>query len=993
MGTARAAQWTGSFKIADVRHGFLNSKVVNGKGSHYNMMQGEQAATQAALVLEFAKRLGGVADDISSAGLEAAKSQKMLILRPGKVESSKVYLIHGLDGDALSGGSTFTSIAQRLAPCRVGALVYDQEALECNSIPDLAACYNRRVLEDVKSSGDAGESLIVIAGYSHGCVLAHQMGHQLYKAGVRTAVVMFDLEVTWPPPSTHSRVGGYEFLGGEAEAVLLISRAFGKFDFAIKEAIELTKMKAQGQSIDVDALIERAYVALGQRGLSMDLLKMMVKRGGVNIEKLNNIGNPWEPLEKYEGPALLILAPDTPEFHSAAEINARYCTRMEVVTGKGSHYNMMQGEQAAAQAAIVLEYVKRLSEATLVCPAAEGITVLRDCPGPCIYFLHGLDGDALGPGMNLGSLPSLLSGRICSIEYDDEAFACETIEALAKLYKERILQDRALRPDGKRLVLVGRSIGALVASLIALYLQKDHVECFLVILNSEVVWPSKLDDSFCYDWLGGEVEATFWLSHLAGAKAFVDEQVQSAVTRGKAFAEGASRLQTAAFGQIASNLEAFGIRSLKEFRSVCTLASSHCARLRQLLRPSAGSMRTPAGIFDGKVLVITGAERQSKLEQSARQYFRNIVTRCVNTDDHEVYVGAVASSIASEISQFLVQDRTRVDGDRDPRHEAESLDAAHVPIYVVPGCDGGVLGELASLVDILNADTGGVLVFDQEARRCSSLADLAALFLQRISDDQAWISEGDLPDASLCKVLLLGHSSGAPLAYEMAMQLQDCGVDVRLVIVQGEVSRAGPSSTGLSGCWLGSTCEAILLLANRVGEREFALKEAEAMAKARQNGQKLSRGRLPDTCGLAFDGISGGYMNGHSNNGGVEESKLLMRAFWKLSDQLNGMSVDAFKELVADLASRIDWYMSLDSLEHQDAFEGPALLILVQDCAEAESIIESNALYCTQLEVAETNGDQHSCMHQGNVKSLAAQILSWQVWSLILIMGLDAQLT
>eukprot|EP00913_Durusdinium_trenchii_P032594 g30510.t1 len=75
--------------------------------------------------------------------------------------------------------------------------------------------------------------------------------------------------------------------------------------------------------------------------------------------------------------------------------------------------------------------------------------------------------------MNLGSLPSLLSGRICSIEYDDEAFACETIEALAKLYKERILQDRALRPDGKRLVLVGRSIGALVASLIALYLQKD----------------------------------------------------------------------------------------------------------------------------------------------------------------------------------------------------------------------------------------------------------------------------------------------------------------------------------------------------------------------------------------------------------------------------------------------------------------------------------------------------------------------------------------
>ena len=47
------------------------------------------------------------------------------------------------------------------------------------------------------------------------------------------------------------------------------------------------------------------------------------------------------------------------------------------------------------------------------------------------------------------------------------------------------------------------------------------------------------------------------------------------------------------------------------------------------------------------------------------------------------------------------------------------------------------------------------------------------------------------------------------------------------------------------------------------------------------------------------------HSQGHSNNGGVEESKLLMRAFWKLSDQLNGMSVDAFKELVADLVAEL----------------------------------------------------------------------------------------
>ena len=65
-------------------------------------------------------------------------------------------------------------------------------------------------------------------------------------------------QVTWPPPESNDRIGGYKFLGGEAEAfcslreicsvairqacglwahrqaILLISRALGKFEFAMK---------------------------------------------------------------------------------------------------------------------------------------------------------------------------------------------------------------------------------------------------------------------------------------------------------------------------------------------------------------------------------------------------------------------------------------------------------------------------------------------------------------------------------------------------------------------------------------------------------------------------------------------------------------------------------------------------------------------------------------------------------------------------------------
>ena len=69
-------------------------------------------------------------------------------------------------------------------------------------------------------------------------------------------------QVTWPPPESNDRIGGYKFLGGEAEAfcslreigsvairqacglwahrqaILLISRALGKFEFAMKVLVQ-----------------------------------------------------------------------------------------------------------------------------------------------------------------------------------------------------------------------------------------------------------------------------------------------------------------------------------------------------------------------------------------------------------------------------------------------------------------------------------------------------------------------------------------------------------------------------------------------------------------------------------------------------------------------------------------------------------------------------------------------------------------------------------
>ncbi|CAE7925053.1 Rad54b, partial [Symbiodinium necroappetens] len=68
---------------------------------------------------------------------------------------------------------------------------------------------------------------------------------------------------------------------------------------------------------------------MGQRGMSKELFTQLARSSAC-------------PNEVLDSPALLVLAPDSMEFATAREINEKFCTQMEVVHGKGSHYNMMQ---------------------------------------------------------------------------------------------------------------------------------------------------------------------------------------------------------------------------------------------------------------------------------------------------------------------------------------------------------------------------------------------------------------------------------------------------------------------------------------------------------------------------------------------------------------------------------------------------------------------------------------------------------------------------
>lgn len=66
-------------------------------------------------------------------------------------------------------------------------------------------------------------------------------------------------------------------------------------------------------------------------------------------------------------------------------------------------------------------------------------------------------------------------GRVCLLEYDDEAFAMESVEALCALYARRVASD-----GHGDVALLGRGAGALLCSLVATQLKAK-----VVILDSE----------------------------------------------------------------------------------------------------------------------------------------------------------------------------------------------------------------------------------------------------------------------------------------------------------------------------------------------------------------------------------------------------------------------------------------------------------------------------------------------------------------------------
>jgi len=318
-------------------------KTVYGGGSHYTMMSLQAVATSNAVNI-FLQQCGHNLQRPSSAPLSGISC-----LREGDEKAPSLYMVHGIDGDVFGVGQAHKTIAGVLEPCRVCAMVYTEDALACESMPALCAFYNRFVLEDLRRCGrkldDAERGAVIITGHSFGCVIAHQMALQLQFQGLEVRLVLFDMEVKYPPPASNDRLGGYEWMGGDIEASLLICRSIGHFEMANQQVMTLLSQKKDER--DVKGFKERVSKAASERGMKEDLFHHFVDKAGRNMEQLNKIASPWEPPAVFDGETLMVLAPESPEFARAKEVNQPFCSRMKTVYGGGSHYTMMSLQAVA----------------------------------------------------------------------------------------------------------------------------------------------------------------------------------------------------------------------------------------------------------------------------------------------------------------------------------------------------------------------------------------------------------------------------------------------------------------------------------------------------------------------------------------------------------------------------------------------------------------------------------------------------------------------
>jgi len=253
---------------------------------------------------------GSLGDQVRIPDYVPQSAPGVIVLRRGS--GPHVYMVHGLPGVDV----TQALIAPLLAPCHVCALIYDEDAWKCPSIPKLARLLCERLLQDARQAGQESEEGLVlpplaVTGCSFGCVIAHEMALQLHEAGLEPRLVLFSLDASWPPmapwPPTApelptgvpKRPKNCEWLGGDVETALLAARASGATEWAQREVERGASLEAPP---DADDVLMRVFWEHARHfGVSFASFNDFVNKAGRCSERLRMLIGQYNPRGTFQG--------------------------------------------------------------------------------------------------------------------------------------------------------------------------------------------------------------------------------------------------------------------------------------------------------------------------------------------------------------------------------------------------------------------------------------------------------------------------------------------------------------------------------------------------------------------------------------------------------------------------------------------------------------------------------------------------------------------
>eukprot|EP00405_Crypthecodinium_cohnii_P015859 CAMPEP_0206452668 /NCGR_PEP_ID=MMETSP0324_2-20121206/20087_1 /ASSEMBLY_ACC=CAM_ASM_000836 /TAXON_ID=2866 /ORGANISM="Crypthecodinium cohnii, Strain Seligo" /LENGTH=440 /DNA_ID=CAMNT_0053922811 /DNA_START=78 /DNA_END=1400 /DNA_ORIENTATION=- len=323
------------------------------------------------------------------------------------VEPPRCYIFHYFDDEVFGFmGPSLIHLARALSPCRVATLGLDEESFQCETLDDLASIMTQRIEDDIRENpctswpsvdedisstsvpdkaATSASERVVLLGYGLGGPVAHRVALRLQRNRCSEVVlILLDSDVCWPPACSLNRMGGYQWLGGRMEAVLLMCRACGLQALAASLVQETLArmMRSQAKAGEEgegehegeyqDDVLMRIFWALAPGGMNHEYFQQCLNYLAPGLDLLNELcASAADSTQVFNGPALMISS-SSREFWDARESNARFCSDLQVARSRGSHYCMVQQEHVLSVMKPICEFlVSRGSFGPEPCKRAE----------------------------------------------------------------------------------------------------------------------------------------------------------------------------------------------------------------------------------------------------------------------------------------------------------------------------------------------------------------------------------------------------------------------------------------------------------------------------------------------------------------------------------------------------------------------------------------------------------------------------------------------